>query len=76
MIFITIRYFAHLREVRGQSEETLTLESPVSIGDLFTQIFNMDATSIRFAIDAEYVSSETLVSDGDEIAFLPPMGGG
>ena len=76
MISITIRYFAHLREVRGRSEETMTLESPVSIGDLFAQIFNMDATSIRFAIDAEYVSSEVLVSDGDEIAFLPPMGGG
>lgn len=76
MITITLRYFAHLREVRGQSQETMILECPVSIGTLFAQIFNMDATSIRFAIDAEYVSADTLVSDGDEIAFLPPMGGG
>jgi molybdopterin synthase sulfur carrier subunit len=76
MISITIRYFAHLREVRGQSEETMTLEAPVTVGNLFAQIFKMDATSIRFAIDAEYVSAETLVSDGDEVAFLPPMGGG
>lgn len=76
MISITIRYFAHLREIRGQSEETMTLDAPVSIGDLFTRIFKMDATSIRFAIDAEYVSADTLVSDGDEVAFLPPMGGG
>ena len=35
-----------------------------------------DDANGRFAIDAEYVSAETLVSDGDEIAFLPPMGGG
>ena len=76
MISITLRYFAHLREIRGQSEETMTLESPISIGELFAQIFKMEAISIRFAIDAEYVSADTLVSDGDEIAFLPPMGGG
>ena len=76
MISITIRYFAHLREIRGQSEETMTLDAPISVGNLFTQIFKIDATSIRFAIDAEYVSAETLVSDGDEVAFLPPMGGG
>ena len=76
MISITIRYFAHLREVRGQSEETMTLDAPVTVGNLFAQIFKMDAKSIRFAIDTEYVSAETLISDGDEVAFLPPMGGG
>ena len=76
MISITLRYFAHLRELRGQSEERITLNGPISISDLFTQIFNIDSTSIRFAIDAEYVSADTLVSDGDEVAFLPPMGGG
>jgi molybdopterin converting factor small subunit len=76
MISFTIRYFAHLRELRGVSEETMTLEEPISIGELFVQLFHMEARGIRFAIDAEYVVSETVISDGDEIAFLPPMGGG
>ena len=76
MISITILYFAHLRETRGVSEETMRLEHSVSVGALFSQIFNMPSTGIRFAIDAEYVSADTLLSDGDEIAFLPPMGGG
>ena len=76
MISITILYFAHLRETRGVSEETMRLEQSVSVGVLFNQIFNMSPVGIRFAIDAEYVSADTLISDGDEIAFLPPMGGG
>ena len=76
MISITILYFAHLRETRGVSEETMRLEQSVSIGSLFSHIFNIPSTGIRFAIDAEYVSADTLISDGDEIAFLPPMGGG
>ncbi len=76
MISITILYFAHLRETRGVSEEGMRLEQSVSVGVLFSQIFNMSPVGIRFAIDAEYVSADTLISDGDEIAFLPPMGGG
>ena len=76
MISITLLYFAHLRETRGVSEETMRLEQSISVGELFSQIFNVSPSGIRFAIDAEYVSAETLVSDGDEIAFLPPMGGG
>ena len=76
MISITLLYFAHLRETRGLSEETMRLEQPISVGALFSQIFNMSPVGIRFAIDAEYVSADTMISDGDEIAFLPPMGGG
>ena len=76
MISITIRYFAHLREVRGKSEEPMIFEQPLSVGMLFSHIFSMPHTGIRFAIDAEYVAADTLISDGDEIAFLPPMGGG
>ena len=76
MISITLLYFAHLREARGLSEEAMRLEQPLSVGELFSQIFHMSPVGIRFAIDAEYVSVDTMISDGDEIAFLPPMGGG
>lgn len=76
MISITLLYFAHLRETRGVSEEAIHLEQPISVGELFSQIFNMPPVGIRFAIDAAYVNADTLISDGDEIAFLPPMGGG
>ena len=47
----------------------MRLEQPISVGALFSQIFNMSPVGIRFAIDAEYVSADTMISDGDEIAF-------
>ena len=76
MICVTILYFAHLRDLRGCSSEQLTLSEACTIGALFRQLFSVDPTGIRLALDAEYVDAETMISDGDEIAFLPPMGGG
>jgi len=76
MLEITVRYFAHLREKRGLSEETIRLPAPCTVAELYQQIFSSDCTGIRFAIDATYVDADTMVVDGAEIAFLPPMGGG
>lgn len=76
MICVTIRYFAHLREMRGLSDETLSISGPCTVGELFAQLFEMSSTGIRFAINAEYVDATAMVADGDEVVFLPPMGGG
>lgn len=73
---IKIRYFAWLRERRGVSEEWMTLEAPCTVAHLFEQIFEQEPVGIRFAINAEYVDGDALIDGGDELAFLPPMGGG
>lgn len=73
---IKIRYFAWLREKRGTAEEFMNLEESCTVAALFQQLFQMAAVGIRFAVNAEYVDGETHLSDGDEVAFLPPMGGG
>ena len=76
MICVTILYFAHLRDIRGCSEEQMTLSEPCTIGALFYRLFSVEPTGIRLAIDAEYVDVDTMISVDAEIAFLPPMGGG
>lgn len=73
---IWIRYFAFLKEERGFEEEEVHLSHPISVGGLFEKIFQREPVSIRFAINQAYVSSDTILSEGDEVVFLPPFGGG
>ena len=73
---IKIRYFAWLREKRGVAEEFMRLEESCTVAALFQRLFQEAAVGIRFAVNTEYVDGDTLLSDGDEVAFLPPMGGG
>ena len=73
---ITIRYFALLREQRGLEIEILPLTNSLTVFELFVQIFGREPIGIRFAVNAIYVSSDYVLVDGDEVAFLPPMGGG
>lgn len=73
---VTIYYFAYLREKRGIAVEQKKLLSSVSVGQLFQDIFGMSSQGIRFSINQEFVNPDRLVEAGDEVAFLPPVGGG
>lgn len=79
---IHIRYFASLREIVGSSEETLTLEQGASVADVRTLLLAryprlQDAVErSTYAVNKKYVPLESLLQDGDEVVFIPPMGGG
>ena len=74
---ITIFYFAQLAEERGTRKEIISLETAgITIQSLFVKIFERTPEGIRFAQNQEYVEANTYLSDGDEIAFIPPLGGG
>ena len=74
---ITLLYFAQLAEERGLRTQTMQLSlEAITLRDLFVQIFQRQPQGIRFAQNQEYVSATTLIMDGDEIAFIPPLGGG
>ena len=73
---IHILYFAVLREERNCATETLQIDQSISIAALFHKIFNRLPVGIRFAVNQVYVDGETALQDGDEVAFLPPLGGG
>ncbi|SVA38615.1 uncharacterized protein METZ01_LOCUS91469, partial [marine metagenome] len=36
----------------------------------------LDGVSLRVAINQKYVPEETVLDDGDEVAFIPPVQGG
>lgn len=73
---ITIFYFAQLAEERGQKQETLQISVPMTLYELFFYIFKREPSGLRFAQNHEYVSEQSNIEHGDEIAFIPPLGGG
>ena len=73
---VTIRYFAYLREKRGLAVEQIIVDTPMRIDELFRKIFGEIPTGVRFAVHQEFVEPSYRLEDGDEVGFLPPVGGG
>lgn len=79
---IRIRYFASFREAVGQNEEQLILPEGARITDVretllarYPRLQPLMERSVT-AVNRGYVSAETVLHEGDEIVFIPPMGGG
>lgn len=76
---VTVRYFATLREKRGREQEALEVPEGVTARALYRELFPPGPEGglpVAFARNLEYVDGDTVLEDGDEVAFLPPLGGG
>ena len=83
---VTVLYFARLREALGRSSETVAL--PAAIRDVEGVRALLVARGgeweqelapskpVRAAVNQALAHGDTPVSDGDEIAFFPPVTGG
>ena len=81
-----ILYFAALRERMGQNEEDMALPKGVStVADLVAFLHDRDPAGtaafsrpalVRAAVNQEFAHLQTVIRDGDEIAFFPPVTGG
>ena len=73
---ISVKFFARLREQVGRAELTLDQAIDVkSVWDQATHNMKMPDNTLC-AINMEYVDTHSPVSDGDEVAFFPPVTGG
>jgi molybdopterin synthase sulfur carrier subunit len=77
-MMIKILYFASLREQIGRGSDAIELKQPMSALDAWKQATGRDALTdnLLIAINQQYVSQDTLLKDGDEVAFFPPVTGG
>lgn len=74
---ITVKYFASLREQLGKAEELLTLSDATPISEVWENVSGEKSSdNILMAINMEYVKSNAIVKEGDELAFFPPVTGG
>ena len=79
---VTVRLFARLRDIAGASELARDIAPGATIGAVWRQLAHEfpDLTpyerSISSAVNADYARMTQVVSDGDEVAFLPPVSGG
>ncbi|MBT3218282.1 MAG: MoaD/ThiS family protein [Proteobacteria bacterium] len=79
MAKISVLYFATLREQKGLSSETVEVTHGSTVAALYRQLFPPGPSGplpIAFAVNQVHVQNTTLLKDGDEVAFLPPLGGG
>ena len=76
---VVVRYFAVLREWKGREREEVDLLPGETAAGLYARLFPPGpegALPVGFARNLEYVAGGTALQDGDEVAFLPPLGGG
>ena len=80
MIEVKVMFFAMLKEQKGTDCITLKLDGPVSLISLYNSLFppseNGPQVQVTYARNGKMSTPNTEVENGDEIAFLPPLGGG
>lgn len=82
-VMLKVRLFAGLREAAGADSVEIevapeataaslveALKAEPGVGDL------LDRLPVRVAVNMAYVDSSTVLSEGDEIALVPPISGG
>ncbi len=79
---IHLRYFASLREMIGQHEEVLIVHEGANVADVralllarYPQLQPIIERS-ACAVNHGYVPVHTTLQEGDEVVFIPPVGGG
>jgi molybdopterin converting factor subunit 1 len=79
---VHVRYFAALRERVEKDTEELTLSTGATVSQACSALIErypqLAPTLERCAaaVNRAYASAETALADGDELVFIPPLGGG
>ncbi len=81
---VTLKYFASLKSIAGKDEERLDLGNETTVQKLSEtlakitpQIGEMiQGKKILVSVNQDVATLDTVIHDGDEVAFLPPFSGG
>ena len=79
---VNIKLFAAYREKVGKSQFELDLPDGSDMEQLARAIVALHPTitqnplRLAIAVNQEFVDSDTILKDGDEIALIPPVSGG
>ncbi|HMV67830.1 MAG TPA: MoaD/ThiS family protein [Myxococcota bacterium] len=74
---VRVLSFGPLREARGAAEETVEVASGTTLAGLFAVLYpRHGALPVSYVRNLEHTTGDDVAEDGDEVAFLPPVGGG
>jgi molybdopterin converting factor small subunit len=82
VVGVRVLAFARLRELLGFGERRVDVPAGATIEDVWAQLAGGSPelaalrASTRFARNGALVDGRDVVTAGDEIALLPPVGGG
>jgi len=81
-MLVKVLYFASFREKIGRDEEARVLTDGARVADLWQGLarevphFAAFASMPPAAVNQRYAEASTVLREGDEVAFLPPVAGG
>ncbi len=75
-LFAALREQIEEREIELQLPMGSTLQGLINTMVQQYPLLHDYLPSLHFAVNRKYASLETLLQDGDEVALLPPVGGG
>lgn len=81
-ISVRVLFFASLADLMGGRRRSLDLPTGATIGDALRALSKdvpelaARAPHVSFALNEAFVSADAPLSDGDELALIPPVSGG
>jgi molybdopterin synthase catalytic subunit len=80
-VLVSVRLFAGLRERAGTDRLEVELPDGANVGDLLAAMASTPVGEIKpkecvVAVNREYANADEPVSEGDEVALVPPVSGG
>lgn len=79
---VRLLFFAVLRDITGTDQRELALSEGTTAQDVWQALRNQYAKLTDYtqppmiAVNESYAAPETILRDGDELAFIPPVAGG
>ena len=76
-----MKYFASFRDLTGKKEESLEVPEGITVEGLREHVKGLYAKmagreQVLVAVNGAFMPLETVVREGDEAAFFPPVSGG
>ncbi|HEY3220473.1 MAG TPA: MoaD/ThiS family protein [Gemmatimonadales bacterium] len=79
---VSVRFFARYAELAGCTWSAVNVETPATVADVIARVREEFPGTQALppkplaALNQRQVRLDQLVSDGDEVALLPPLSGG
>jgi molybdopterin synthase catalytic subunit len=76
-VWITVKLFAGLRERAGESQRDLELDAGARVADVWAPLgLGEEPEGLLYAVNKAYAPPDRRLSEGDEVALIPPVSGG